>query len=163
LDFIAVEGLADLAGEVVDGDAELAGFGFEAELDFVATGVKGVVDVEEGGVFGELGFDLGSVPVSWMSMGSPPRMISARKVISSAPTMGPMSSRHSLEMATVLTSRVRSSGPKVSMMTPPMWVPVLLRMPRPLDMVVPVEETMCLMTELPLASEYLRWMSRAMS
>lgn len=58
LDFIAIEGLADLAGEVVDGDAELAGFGFEAELDFVATGVEGVVDVEEGGVFGELGFDL---------------------------------------------------------------------------------------------------------
>ena len=58
LDFIAIEGLADLAGEVVDGDAELAGFGFEAELDFVSTGVEGVVDVEERGVFGELGFDL---------------------------------------------------------------------------------------------------------
>ena len=58
LDFIAIERLADLAGEVVDGDAELTGFGFEAKLDFVATGVEGVVDVEEGGVFGELGFDL---------------------------------------------------------------------------------------------------------
>lgn len=58
LDFIAIEGLADLAGEVVDGDAELASFGFEAELDFVATGVEGVVDVKEGGVFGKLGFDL---------------------------------------------------------------------------------------------------------